>query len=147
VKLRFAGYEASFMSSLKQYKLAEKSLAQQQEVITELDTLVKDIERCEKTILDLKAELEAVNQKHQGRKTTRDDIAYLEDLLKCAHKKLTWEKHIASLKKRTPALLQRMSALINDVQTPPTNEIRAGMLRALQRVQAAMERLENVKVE
>ena len=135
------------MSSLKQFKLAEKSLAQQREVITELDTLVKDIERCEKTILDLKAELEAVNQKHQGRKTTRDDIAYLEDLLKCAHKKLTWEKHIASLKKRTPALLQKMSALINDVPTPPTNEIRSGMLHALQRVQAAMERLENVKVD
>ena len=28
-----------------------------------------------------------------------------------------------------------------------TNEIRDGMLRALQRVQAAMERLENVKVD
>ena len=135
------------MSSLKQYKLAEKSLAQQQQVIAELDLLVKDIERCEKTILDLKNELEAVNQKHQRRKTTRSDIAYLEDLLKCAHKKLTWEKHIASLKKRTPVLLQRMSALINDVQTPPAEEMRAGMLRALQRVQAAMERLENVKVD
>lgn len=135
------------MSSLKQYKLAGKSLTRQQEVIGELDTLVKDIERCEKTILDLKKELEAVNQKHQGRKTTRDDIAYLEDLLKCAHKKLTWEKQIASLKKRTPVLLQKMSALINDVQTPPTDEVRAGMLRALQRVQAAMERLENVKVD
>ena len=135
------------MSSLKQYKLAEKSLAQQQQVIAELDLLVKDIERCEKSILDLKSELETVNQKHQARKTTRDDIAYLEDLLKCAHKKLTWEKQIASLKRRTPVLLQRMSALINDVQTPPAEEIRAGMLRALQRVQAAMERLENVKVD
>lgn len=135
------------MSSLKQYKLAEKSAARQQEVITELDTLVKDIERCERTILDLKGELEVVNQKHQPRKTTREDIAYLEDLLKCAHKKLTWEKHIASLKKRTPAILQKMSALINDAQAPPNDEIRAGMLRALQRVQAAMERLENVKVD
>src|SRR4026209_286472 len=106
------------MSSLKQYKLAEKSLAQQQQVIGELDLIVKDIERCEKTILDLKSELEAVNQKHQARKTTRDDIAYLEDLLKCAHKKLTWEKHIASLKKRTPDLLARMSKLVNDAQNP-----------------------------
>ena len=135
------------MSSLKQYKLAGKSMAQQQEVIAELGVLVKDIERCEKTILELKGELESVNQKHQRRKTTREDIAYLEDLLKCAHKKLTWEKHIASLKKRTPLLLQRMSSLINDVQTPPTDEMRAGMLQALQRVQAAMERLENVKVD
>jgi len=135
------------MSSLKQFKLAEKNAARQQQVIAELDALVKDIERCEKTILDLKGELEAVNRKHQARKTTREDIAYLEDLLKCAHKKLTWEKHIASLKKRTPDVLQRMAALINDPQTPPNEEIRAGMLRALQRVQAAMERLENVKVD
>jgi predicted RND superfamily exporter protein len=135
------------MSSFKQYKLAEKSAARQQQVIAELDALVKDIERCEKTILDLKGELEVVNQKHQGRKTTRQDIAYLEDLLKCAHKKLTWEKHIASLKKRTPAILETMSALINDAQAPPNDEIRTGMLRALQRVQAAMERLENVKVD
>jgi hypothetical protein len=135
------------MSSLKQYKLAARNLAQQQEVITELDALVKDIERCEKTILDLKADLEAVNEKHAGRKTTREDIAYLEDLLKCAHKKLTWEKHIASLKKRTPATLQKMSTLLGDPQAPPGDEVRAGMLRALQAVQAAMERLEKVKVE
>jgi hypothetical protein len=135
------------MSSLKQYKQAAKSLARQQEVITELDALVKDIERCEKTILDLKADLEGVNGKHAGRKTTREDIAYLEDLLKCAHKKLTWEKHIASLKKRTPATLEKMSALLNDPETPPNDEVRAGMLRALQGVQAAMERLEKVKVE
>ena len=99
------------MSSLKQYKQAAKSLARQQEIITELDALVKDIERCEKTILDLKADLEGVNEKHAGRKTTREDIAYLEDLLKCAHKKLTWEKHIASLKKRTPATLEKMARL------------------------------------
>lgn len=135
------------MASLKEYKLAARSAAQQQQVIGELDGLVKDIERCEKTIVDLKAELETVNQKHAGRKTTREDIAYLEDLLKCAHKKLTWEKHIASLKKRTPATLQRMAELINDPQTPPTDEMKAGMLRALQAVQAAMERLEKVKIE
>jgi hypothetical protein len=134
------------MSSLKQYKQAAKSLLQQQEVISELDALVKDIERCEKTILDLKADLEAVNEKHVARKTTREDIAYLEDLLKCAHKKLTWEKHMASLKKRTPATLQKMSGLINDPDAPPSDEVKAGMLRALQAVQAAMERLEQVKV-
>ncbi len=135
------------MSSLKQYKLAARNLARQQEVIAELDALVKDIERCEKTILDLKADLEAVNEKHAARKTTREDIAYLEDLLKCAHKKLTWEKHIASLKKRTPETLQKMSALLNDPEAPAAEEVRAGMLRALQGVQAAMERLEKVKVE
>jgi hypothetical protein len=135
------------MASLKEYKLAARSAAQQQQVIGELDGLVKDIERCEKTIVDLKAELETVNQKHLGRKTTREDIAYLEDLLKCAHKKLTWEKHISSLKKRTPATLQKMAELISDPQTPPSEEMRAGMLRALQAVQAAMERLEQIKIE
>jgi hypothetical protein len=135
------------MASLKDYKLAAKSAAQQQQVIGELDGLVRDIERCEKTIIDLKAELEIVNQKHAARKTTREDIAYLEDLLKCAHKKLTWEKHIASLKKRTPATLEKMAALINDPQNPPGEEMRAGMLRALQAVQAAMERLEKVKID
>jgi hypothetical protein len=134
------------MSSIKQYKLAAKSAAQQQQVILELDGLVKDIERCEKTILDLKADLEEVNRQHAGRQTTREDIAYLEDLLKCAHKKLTWEKHIASLKKRTPATLERMAALLNDPAAPPAEELRAGMLRALEGVQAAMERLEKVKV-
>ncbi len=134
------------MSSLKQYKLAARSAAQQQRVITELEVLVKDIERCEKTIVDLKNDLEAVNYNHAGRKSTRDDIAYLEDLLKCAHKKLTWEKHIASLKKRTPATLETMASLINDPQAPAGNEMKTGMLRALQSVQAAMERLEKVKV-
>jgi phosphoglycerate-specific signal transduction histidine kinase len=135
------------MASLKQLKHAEKSAAQQLEVIKDLDALVKDIERCENSIVDLRNELEKVNQTHAKRKTTREDIAYLEGLLKCAHKKLTWEKHMASLKKRTPAILARMSALINDPQAPPSDPVRAGMLQALQGVQAAMERLENVKVE
>jgi hypothetical protein len=135
------------MSSLKQFKLAEKNTAEQRRVIIELQSLVKDIERCEKTITDLKTELEKVNLTHASRKTTREDIAYLEDLLKCAHKKLAWEKQIASLKKRTPALLERMATLINDPQAPPTDEMREGMLRALQGVQAAMERLEKVKIE
>jgi uncharacterized coiled-coil protein SlyX len=135
------------MASLKQFKLAEKNAAQQLQVIEELNSLVKDIERCEKSIVDLRNELEKVNQTHANRKTTREDIAYLEDLLKCAHKKLTWEKHMASLKKRTPAILGRMSALINDPMAPPSDPVRAGMLQALQGVQAAMERLENVKVE
>jgi hypothetical protein len=135
------------MSTLKHYKLAEKRLLEQQRVIGELDGLVKDIERCEKSILDLKTELEGVNTKHAGRKSTREDIAYLEDLLKCANKKLTWEKHMASLKKRTPQILERMSALINDPDAPAGEETRAGMLRALQGVQAAMERLEKVKID
>ena len=130
--------------SLKQE--IERSVAQQREVISEINTLVKDIERCEKTITDLKTELELVNEKHKNRTTTREDIDYLTDLLKCANKKLTWEKHMASLQKRTPALLEKMSRILNDPKVPPADETRAAMLNALQGVQAAMERLQAVKV-
>ena len=135
------------MDSLNLYKAAEKSLAQQKELVGELQTLVRDIERCEKTISDVRSELEVVNTQHKERKTTREDIAYLEALLKCAHKKLAWEKQMASLKKRTPDLLERFKAIVNDEATPPSDEMRAAMLQSLQSVQAAMERLEQVKVE
>ena len=135
------------MSSLKQLKLAEKVAGRHQGVITDLQSLVKDIERCERSITDLKRELEGINQKHQGRRTTRDDIAYLTDLLECAKKKLNWEKQMASLQKRTPIVLQRMSELVNDPQNPPPERTRAEMLESLQSVQAAMERLQLVKVD
>ena len=134
------------MSSLKEIKLSEKSIAQQQQVIAELNGIVKDIERCERTIVTLKNELEAVNGKHKDRRTTREDIDYLTDLLDCAKKKLTWEKHIASLQKRTPALLERMAAIMNDPKNPPTDVMRVEMLRALQLIQSAMERLQGVKM-
>jgi hypothetical protein len=74
------------MSSIKDLKLAQKAANEQRQVILELKTLVKDIERCEKTIVELKQELENVNSRHQGRRTTREDIAYLTDLLECAKK-------------------------------------------------------------
>lgn len=135
------------MASLKDLKLAEKSIALQLEVVSELGTLVKDIERCEKTIVDLRNELVAVNDKYPGPRTTRQDIAYLTDLLKCANKKLAWEKQIASLQKRTPGTLEKMARLLNDPKNPPADEMRAEMLRALQGVQAAMERLQNMKTE
>lgn len=135
------------MSSIKDLKLAQKAANEQQQVISELKTLVKDIERCEKTILGLKQELEVVNSRHQGRRTTREDVAYLTDLLECAKKKLAWEKHITSLQKRTPQLLERMSKLIHDPQNPPSEVSRNAMLSSLQAVQAAMERMQNVKGE
>ena len=135
------------MSSLKQLKTEQKLAGQQLQVLQELETLVKDIERAENTITTLKTELEAVNARHQGRKTTRDDIAYLTDLLKCANKKLAWEKQIASLQKRTPAIMERMEKLINDPSAPGDNVARQAMLAALQKVQAAMERLQGVKVD
>jgi hypothetical protein len=40
-----------------------------------------------------------------------------------------------------------MLKLINDPQNPPSEESRAGMLGSLQAVQAAMERLQNVKAD
>ena len=135
------------MSSLKQLKAEQKIAGQQLEVIRELETLVKDIERAENTITTLKAELEEVNVKHQGRKTTRDDIAYLTDLLRCANKKLAWEKQIASLQKRTPVIMEHMTKLINDPSAPGDNSARTAMLACLQKVQAAMERLQGVKVD
>ena len=135
------------MSSLKQLKAEQKTAGQQLDVIRELDTLVKDIERAESTINQLKAELEEVNVKHAGRKTTRDDIAYLQDLLRCANRKLAWEKQIGSLQKRTPVLMERMSQLINNPSSPGDNAARTAMLAALQKVQAAMERLQGVKVD
>jgi len=134
------------MLSVKELKQQEKSAAQQRQVISELNALSRDIERSEKTITSLKAELETVNSKHQGRRTTREDIAYLTDLLGCAKKKLAWEKQMASLQKRTPELMERITHLMNDPQSPPGEEGRAEMLRALQDVQTAMERLDRVKV-
>ena len=135
------------MSSLKKYQLAAKALTHQQQIISEFEGLAKSVERCERTISDLKTEMESMNLKHQNRKTTQDDIAYLTDLLKCANKKLGWEKQIASLKKRTPALLEEMVKLLNDPNNPPEEEMRAAMLRTLQAVQLSLERLEKAKVE
>jgi hypothetical protein len=135
------------MSSIKDLKLAQKAANEQRQIISDLKTLVADIERCEKTILGLKQELEIVNSKHQGRRTTREDIAYLTALLECAKKKLAWEKQITSLQKRTPQLLERMSKLIHDPQNPPTEESRSDMLGSLHAVQAAMERLQHVKTD
>ena len=135
------------MSIGKQLKREEKSLLEQHAVILELQALVADIGRCEKTIHDLKNELEAVNVRHQNRKTTREDIDYLTDLLKCAHMKLAWEKRLGSLQKRTPLLLERMSPVINDPVNPPDQSTRLQMVNALHGVQGAMERLQGVKME
>jgi hypothetical protein len=133
--------------ALKQLKVEQKGVARQQQVVAELNTLVNDIQRSEKTIADLKVELETVNAKHQGRRTTREDVDYLTDLLACAKKKLNWEKQMASLQKRTPVLLEEMSSLINDAQNPPSEEMRLEMMRALEGVKKAMDALQQVKVD
>lgn len=133
------------MSTARDLKAEQKSAALQREVISELNTLVSDIERCEKTIFDLQTELVGVNARYPSPRTTRDDIAYLTELLKCANKKLAWEKQIASMQKRTPATLEKLAQVLNDPKNPPPDELREQMLRALQGVQAAMERLQGVK--
>lgn len=132
------------MSSLKQLKQEEKSLAQQRQIIIELNALVKDIERSEKTISALDRELGEVNSQYRGPRNTRQDIAYLTALLDCAKKKLAWEKQIASLQKRTPVLLEQMAGIMKEQKNPLSPENQAQMLRALQSVQSAMQRLQNL---
>lgn len=135
------------MSTLQRLKLAQKAAAQHQEVIAELNSLVHDINRCEQSISSLKRELEAANAKYPGQRTTREDIAYLTDLLECAKKKLAWEKQMTSLQKRTPVLLEKMNRLFHDPQNPPSEDMRTEMVRVLQAVQNAMERLQSARVD
>ncbi|MCI0746577.1 MAG: hypothetical protein L0Y58_14345 [Verrucomicrobia subdivision 3 bacterium] len=135
------------MSSAKQYKLADTAVAEQRQVVLELQRLVQSIERCETTITELRREIEAVQAQHQSRKTTQEDIAYLSALLKCAQKKLGWEKQLESLKRKTPVILEKITALMNDPRSPPSEEMRGMMVQALQGVGAAMERLDKVKTE
>jgi hypothetical protein len=131
------------MGSLKQLKHEEKAAALQRQVILELNEIARDIERSEKIILKLNQDLQSVNAKFQGPRGTREDVAYLTALLECAKRKLAWEKQISSLQKRTPALMERMSAVMHDEQAPPSAEVRDQMLHALQAIQAAMERLQS----
>ena len=133
------------MSSGKNRKLAHKSALLQQAVVHELQSLVKTIERGETLLAELKAETEAMNVKHQDRKTTRDDIAYLEDLLKCAKKKLAWEKQMEAVAKRTPVTLAQVSSVMNDAINPPDESTRETVLELLKTVQMAMNRLEVAK--
>jgi len=131
--------------SLRELRLAEKSVTQQRQVVSELNSIVRDIERCERTINELQTELGGINAKFAGPRDTRQDIDYLSALLACAKKKLAWEKTIASLQKRTPQVLEEMARLLNDPQNPPQEPLRSDMLRALQGVQAAMVRLQQIQ--
>ena len=63
-----------------------------------------------------------------------------------ANKKLVWERQIGSLQKRAPLLLEKMSRVMDDPQNPPPENMRAGIVKALQGVQAAMERLQAAKM-
>jgi hypothetical protein len=134
------------MRTAKQLELARKVASQQQAIVPELQALVKDIERCETTIVTLKEDLEQVNVKHASRQTTEDDVRYLEDLLACAKKKLVWEKHMASLQKRTPDLMKRVEDLVNHPESNPDEEVQASLLQAIHSVKNAMDRLNEAKL-
>ena len=131
------------MATLRKLKLEAKSAVEQQQVIRELNGLVADIERSDRTISVLKRELETINSKYKGPRSTREDVAYLTGLLECAKKKLAWEKQIASLQKRTPQLMERIARIMNDPEAAAVPETREQMLRALQAIQSAMEKLES----
>lgn len=132
--------------SSKAKKLLRKSNVLQGEMLEELSTLVKSIERAETLLAELKSETEEMNAKHQHRRTTREDIAYLEDLLKCAKKKLAWEKQMEAVAKRTPEVLAKVSTAMNDTTNPPEPELRIKVLDLLQVVQGAMTRLDAAKM-
>jgi hypothetical protein len=115
--------------------------AEHRRALAELNQLAADIGRCQKTITSVMTDLTTVNQKYQGTRNTREEIEFLKVLLDCAKRKLAWEKQIASLKRRAPALLEKMSRAMNDNEFPPTDDIRAEMLLALRQVQSALQGL------
>src|SRR5688572_25868925 len=134
------------MSTSRQIKEEQRVTSQQKGLVGELQALVQDIERCEKTVQSLKTELQGVNERHASRSTTQDDIAYLEDLLACARKKLVWEKQIASLQKRTPELMQRVESLVNHPNSNPDQQTQDALMSSIKEVQAAMQRLNQSKL-
>ena len=133
--------------SSKSKRLLRKSNLLQAEALSDLETLVKSIERAETLLAELKHDTEAMNAAHQRDRprTTREDVAYLEDLLKCARKKLAWETQMEKLATRTPEVLATVSTVMNDTQNPPPDHLRQGVLALLQKVQAAMTRLDAAK--
>ena len=121
---------------------AHVKAAERQRVLAEVNHLARDIGRCERTIASVLADLNLVNAKYQGTRNTREEVEFLKVLLDCAKRKLAWEKQIASLKRRAPALLESMAKVMNDRDFPPTEELKTEMLHALHLVQSALERLQ-----
>jgi chromosome segregation ATPase len=116
--------------------------AEQRRLLAELKELAVSVNRCENTITALMGELNSANAKYQGQRATQQEVEYLTILLACAKRKLAWEKQIASLQKRAPALLAEMTTTLNDQDFPPTDEMKAEMMHSLQIVQAALNRLQ-----
>jgi hypothetical protein len=133
------------MASSRTKRLLRRSVLLRDEMIDDLRTLVKNIERAETLLLELKREAEAMNTRHPAQRNTREDIAYLEDLLKVARKKLAWEKQMESIATRTPDVLSKVTTAMNDTDHPPADHVRASVLELLQTVQVAMGRLDAAK--
>src|SRR4051794_16152954 len=93
---------------------AQIKAAEHRRLLAELQELAMSVNRCQDTITSLMADLNSANSKFQGQRSTRDEVDYLTVLLACAKRKLAWEKQIASLQKRAPALLTEMTRLLND---------------------------------
>ncbi len=128
--------------SLNRYiQKAHVKAAEGRRVLAEVSKLATDIGRCERTISSVMADLNAVNAKYGSTRNTREEVEFLRVLLDCAKRKLAWEKQIASLKKRAPAMLESMSGIMNDQECPPSDELKMQMLKALQLIQSALERL------
>ena len=134
------------MSTARQIKTEQRVSGQQKGLVGELQALVKDLERAEKTVNSLKSELGSVAERHANRTTTQHEIAYLEDILACFRKKLVWEKQIASLQKRTPELMQRVEALVNHPQSNPDQETQDALMKSVLEVQASVKRLNESKL-
>jgi len=116
--------------------------AEHRRLLAELKELAVSVNRCQDTIMSLMAELTSANAKFQGQRTTQQEVKYLTILLACAKRKLTWEKQIASFRKRAPALLAEMTTTLNDKDFPPADELKGEMMQSLQLVQAALEQLQ-----
>jgi|SRR5581483_10460196 len=130
------------MSADRHTQMAQVRAGERRRLLEELNQLATDIGRCEQTINAVMAQLNAVNTKYQGPRTTRQDVEYLTALLDCAKRKLAWEKDVSSMQKRAPALMESMAKMLNDPDFPPSEESKGDMLRALQAVQAALEKLQ-----
>lgn len=121
--------------------------AERRRVLAEMQQLADSIARCEETISSVMTELKAANTKYEGSRTTKQEVEYLTILLDCAKKKLSWEKQIASLKKRAPEILEKVSKIMSDRDHPPPDELKAELLHSLKIVQTALERLQSQDLE
>lgn len=130
------------MSVNRYIQKAHVKAAEGRRVLAEVNKFAVDIGRCERTIASVMGELNVVNAKYQGKRNTREEIEFLKVLLESAKRKLAWETQIASLKKRAPALMESMAGIMDDREFPPSDELKAEMLKALHLVQSALERLQ-----